>query len=330
MKENRVVLFGELLLRLAPEGERFITPAHKINLYPGGSEANVAVSLAQWDIPVSYVSRVPDNTISREVLSLLNSRGVDTAHSLFGGDRLGLYFLLSANGLTKGEVVYDRKYSAFSELRPGEVPWEKLFEGKSWFHWSALTPALNTNLCQVLLEGLKVARERGMRISVDLNYRNRLWNYGKAPEDVMPELVRYCDIIMGNIWAANKMLSIPVNEGLTRATPKARYFQEASASAEALFQAFPACKHLAYTFRFMDSPTHNLLYGTYHTREEHYISSEHETSELVDRIGSGDAFMAGFIRGLIQNLPGQEIIELATSAGFNKLFVPGDFGNGQI
>lgn len=329
MQEKNVLLFGELLVRLNPETDRFITPSHQVNLYPGGSEANVAVSLAHWGTPVSYVSRVPDNALSREILEVLESKGVHTGHTILGGDRLGLYFLLSANGLTKGEVVYDRKYSSFSALKPGEVPWDALLEGQDWFHWSALTPALNADLAEVMKEGLEEARKRNMRISVDLNYRNRLWNYGKTPAQVMPELVEYCDTVMGNIWAAHTMLSVPISSGLNRSTSKESYFEEARNSAEALFQRFPGCRHLAYTFRFMDSPQHNLLYGTYHTPEADYISPDLETHALIDRIGSGDAFMAGLIQGLIQDDSGQALIDRATSAGFNKLFVPGDFGDGK-
>ena len=329
MSSHHIISFGELLLRCSASSEQFMN-RQDISIYPGGSEANVAASLGRWGIPCSYISCVPDNDLAWQALSCLNQLGVNTDKCQVQGDRLGLYFLLSANGLSKGEVVYDRKYSAFSQLQPGRIDWNELLEGCTWFHFTALTPALNSNLSEVCREALSAARAKGVIISVDLNYRNRLWQYGCQPNEVMPELVRYADVIMGNIWAANKMLDIPVDSNLTRQTTAAEYIRHAAASAKALFAAYPQAKHLAYTFRFMDTPRHNLLYGTYHTREANYTSAIRETFDVIDRIGSGDAFMAGLIFALCSGETGQDVIETATSAGFKKLFVKGDFGDGGV
>src|SRR5690606_35564356 len=261
--------------------------------------------------------------------NILEGLYVDTAKVIHAGDRLGTYILMSANGLSKGEVIYDRKYSSFSQLTIEDIDIDKLFDGVSWFHWTALTPALNQNMADLMLVLLKEASDRGITISVDLNYRNRLWQYGKQPIDIMPQLVSYCDVIMGNIWAANKMLGIAVDESLDRNTPRETYLLAAEQSAKDIFQNYPTCKHVAYTFRFMDSPNHNLFYGTYHTPTEHVSSAVMETFEVIDRIGSGDAFMAGYIHALINNMTAQEIIDTATGAGYHKLFVKGDFGDGK-
>jgi len=261
---------------------------------------------------------------------VLKKLGVDVSPTLLEGDRLGLYFLLSANGLTKGEVVYDRKYSAFSQLQLGTIDWDRVLDGYTWFHWSALTPALNETLAAVCKEALEAARRKRLIVSVDLNYRNKLWDYGKQPIEVMPELLPYCDVVMGNIWAANKMLGTTVLETLGRDTPPDTYFEHAKESALDVFELLPQCKHLAYTFRFMDSPTHNLLYGTYHTRSGDFMSAVQETNTVVDRIGSGDAFMAGLIYALVSEKDAQGIVDTATAAGFKKLFVKGDFGNGAL
>ena len=330
MNKHRILSFGELLLRLSSTGASFLEKDSPVVVFPAGSEANVVASLAQWGVPCSYLSRLPDNELTSQALAVLGGLGVDVSTSILDGDRLGLYFLLSANGLTKGEVVYDRKYSAFSQLQPGVIDWDVVLDGYTWFHWSALTPALNESLAGVCREALTVARRKGLVVSVDLNYRNKLWNYGKQPIEVMPELLSYCDVVMGNIWAANKMLGTSVLDTLDRDTDPDTYFEHAKESAREVFVHLPQCQHVAYTFRFMDSPTHNLLYGTYHTRGGDFMSAVQETNAVVDRIGSGDAFMAGLIYSLVSEKDGQEIVDTATSAGFKKLFVKGDFGNGDL
>lgn len=330
MIKHKVLSFGELLLRLSASGESFLGEDGQVVVFPGGSEANVAASLAQWGIPCSYLSRIPDNDLTSQILSTLTGIGVDVSPSLLEGDRLGLYFLLSANGLSKGEVVYDRKYSAFSQLKPGMIDWDRVLDGYTWFHWSALTPALNESLAEVCQEALAVASAKGLVVSVDLNYRNRLWNYGKDPVEVMPALLQYCNVVMGNIWAANKMLGTSVLDTLGRDTAPDVYFEHAKESAQEVFSLLPKCQHVAYTFRFMDTATHNLLYGTYHMREADFMSSINETDNVIDRIGSGDAFMAGLIYALVDRRGGQEVIDRATAAGFKKLFVKGDFGNGGL
>lgn len=330
MSKHRILSFGELMLRLSSTGASFLEKDSPVAVFPAGSEANVVASLAQWNVPCSYLSRMPDNELAAQALDVLKELGVDVSPTLLEGDRLGLYFLLSANGLTKGEVVYDRKYSAFSQLQPGTIDWDQMLDGYTWFHWSALTPALNEALGAVCKEALEAARRKGLVVSVDLNYRNKLWNYGKQPIEVMPALLPYCDVVMGNIWAAHKMLGTAVLETLDRDTPPDTYFEQAKESAREVFERLPGCKHLAYTFRFMDSATHNLLYGTYHTRSGDFMSAIQETNEVVDRIGSGDAFMAGLIYALASDKVGQGVVDTATAAGFKKLFVKGDFGNGDL
>ncbi|MFC3198717.1 PfkB family carbohydrate kinase [Parapedobacter deserti] len=330
MTKHKILSFGELLLRMSSSGESFLGEHNQVTVFPGGSEANVAASLGQWGVACSYLSRIPDNELAAQALSTLRSLGVDVSPIIMNGDRLGLYFLLSANGLSKGEVVYDRHYSAFSQLKRGSIDWDKVLEGYSWFHWSALTPALNAELAAVCSEALEAAHRKGLTVSVDLNYRSKLWNYGKQPIEVMPALLQYCDVVMGNIWAANKMLGTAVLETLSRDTAPAVYFEHAKESAHAVFELLPRCKHIAYTFRFMDSATHNLLYGTYHMREGDFMSAVNETNQVIDRIGSGDAFMAGLIYALVNERSAQEVIDTATAAGFKKLFVRGDFGNGDL
>lgn len=328
---NLILSFGEILIRQQSLGDTFFDKNNnRLEIFPGGSEANVAASLAQMGDDVAYCSAFPQNALSDEILDILENLQVDTTKALRAGDRLGSYILMSANGLSKGEVIYDRKYSSFSQLTVADIDVDKLLDGVSWLHWTALTPALNQNMADLMLALLQEASNRNITISVDLNYRNRLWQYGKEPIDIMPQLAAYCNVIMGNIWAANKMLGTAVDESFDRNTPQATYLAAAEKSAKEIFQKYPKCKHVAYTFRFMDSPNHNLFYGTYHTPTENVSSDVMETFEVIDRIGSGDAFMGGYIHALINNMTTQEVIDTATGAGFQKLFVKGDFGNGKI
>ncbi|MES2826969.1 MAG: sugar kinase [Bacteroidota bacterium] len=329
-QDQDVLIFGELLIRLSSVEDNFLSGGYQAAIYPGGSEANVTASLAKWKIPVTYITACPENALSKSALDNLATRGADVSKSLLQGSRIGLYFLLSPNGLSSGEVVYDRKYSSFSKLMPGEIDWDNLMNGKRWFHWSALTPALNEDLAMVIEEALIAARKNGLTVSVDLNYRNRLWDYGKNPIEIMPKLAQYCDVIMGNIWAAEKMLGTEIDEHLGRHTSPEAYFEHSTRTAKAIFEAYPNCKHVANTFRFMDNPKHNLFYGAYHNQQGNFLSSILETNEVIDRIGSGDAFMAGLIYGLNTNADGQAIIETATRAGYQKLFDRGDFGNGNF
>ena len=326
-----ILSFGEILIRQQSLGNSFFDKTNnRLEIFPGGSEANVAASLAQMGDKVTYSSALPTNALSDEILEILNNLGVQTDKAIRIGDRVGSYILMSANGLSKGEVIYDRKYSSFSQLTAADIDLDRLFHNVSWFHWTALTPALNQQAAELMLTLLQEASKRHITVSVDLNYRNRLWQYGKDPIEVMPELAAYCDVIMGNIWAANKMLGIAVDESLDRNTPRGTYILAAEESAQEIFKRYSKCKHIAYTFRFMDTPNHNLFYGTYHTPDKHVSSDTMETFEVVDRIGSGDAFMAGYIHGLVNNMTPQQIIDTATGAGYHKLFVKGDFGNGKI
>jgi 2-dehydro-3-deoxygluconokinase len=299
-------------------------------VFPGGSEANVATALSQMGEKVYYFSAFPSHGLSGEILQKLTDLRVDTSKVLHFGDRIGSYILLSANGLTKGEVIYDRKYSSFSLLTADELDYDALFEGIDWFHWTALTPALNEKWAVLMKRILVEAERRGVTISVDLNYRNRLWQYGQEPIEVMPDLVEHCDVLMGNIWAANKMLGTSIDDALDRQTSVEVYAAYSARSAREIFAKFPKIKHVANTFRFMDNPTHNYFYGVYHNATTNATSRIYETNNVVDRIGSGDAFMGGFIHALRNTNDPQRIIDIATGAGYQKLFVEGDFGNGKF
>jgi 2-dehydro-3-deoxygluconokinase len=319
MKPVKVISYGELLFRFSPEWEQ-----NSSALYIGGAEANMAASLARWGTPVAYISKAPENGLSRQVMQQLEKAGINTDRMLWGGDRIGAYFLAQGSDLKHAEVVYDRKYSAFSQLEPGTTDWDQLLENAGWFHWSAITPALSEQAAKVCKEALEAAKRKGLTISTDLNYRNKLWQYAK-PFQVMPELVQYCDVIMGNIWAAHNMLDTALDTVALEQDSKEVYLEQAIKVAQEITEKYTSCKHVAFTFRFSQGPTHNLYYATYYNNGRQTVSKQFETNEVVDRVGSGDSFMAGLIHALLEGFDAQQLISFAAGAAYSKLFVKGDF-----
>src|SRR4051794_15219285 len=206
-----VFCFGELLLRMSPlRAAQWIHDA-SMPVYIGGAELNVANALACWQVPVQYCTALPNNTLSVDICSALTTNSIDVSAIHYSGKRIGIYYLPQGTDLKHGGVIYDRAHSSFSELQPGMINWDKELENVSWFHFSAINPALNENVVAVCKEALETAAKKGITISVDLNYRARLWQYGKHPVEEMPALVEHCDVIMGNIWSANALLGVPVD-----------------------------------------------------------------------------------------------------------------------
>jgi len=320
MQPVSVITFGEILLRLSPEWAQ-----QRAALFVGGAEANVAAALATWGNTVAYISKAPENGLSRQILEQLQTIGIQTDRMLWGGDRIGAYYLAQGSDLKHAEVVYDRKYSSFSEIKPGTVNWDALLGDAKWFHWSAISPALNPDAVIICKEVLEAATRKGMTISTDLNYRSKLWQYGQQPISVMPELTKYCHVVMGNIWAANMMLGTPLNQEAIAADTKEQYLQAAKDAAAAITAQFPVCNRVAFTFRFSSAPSHNLYYAVYWKDGELFVSKQYETNEVVDRVGSGDSFMAGLIHANLNGYSSQETISYAAAAAYTKLFRTGDF-----
>lgn len=296
---------------------------HPFLLYVGGAEANTATALAAWNIPVKYCSVLPDNFMSKYVLDYLEYKGIYTSSVKLAGDRIGVYYLDRGADL-KSSVVYDRDNSSFANLKRGVIDWDKVLRDVSWFNFTAISPALNANVADVCLEGLEAASKKGIRISVDLNYRARLWKYGKDPVEVMSDLVKYCDVVMGNIWSANSLLGTSIDDNIHGKGTKQAYLDHARKTSLEIMDRFPKCKTVANTFRF-DSDKNDLLYYTsMFTEGKQYDSPEFRTVGVVDRSGSGDCFMGGLIYGsYLQHAP-QEIVNYASAAAFGKLQEQGD------
>jgi len=321
---KKILCFGELLLRMSPTLEGEWLRQATMPVYIGGAELNVASALARWSIPVKYFTALPDNYLSREIVEELQKRNVDTHEIYISGKRIGVYFLPQGADLKHAGVIYDREHSSFSELKPGMINWEKLLDGVSWFHFSAISPALNKNIAALCKEGLEAASNKNITISVDLNYRPLLWQYTSDPGSIMNDLVRHCDVIMGNIWSANTLLGIPVNEDIHAKGNKTDYLEHAERTSQAILERFPKCKTVANTFRFNQGEDEILYYGSFFQKKKQFNSYEFIAQEIVDKVGSGDCFMAGLIYGLHNNHSPQDIINFATAAAFGKFFEKGD------
>jgi 2-dehydro-3-deoxygluconokinase len=320
---SRVLSFGELLLRLSPRLKGEWIKDNTMSVFVGGSELNVAIALSHFAVPVSYCSAIPDHYLSKEIIASLKDKGINTDAIRFSGNRIGTYYLPQGTDLKNTGVIYDRMHSSFWDLKPREIDWNSALEDISWFHFSAITPALNENLAAVSREAVEAAAKKGITVSVDLNYRDKLWKYGKSPLETMPGLVEYCNVVMGNIWAEEKMLGTVLPDEIK--DERDAYLDLSQKSSEQIMKTFPNCKTVANTFRFDKGEGAGLkYYATLFTDNKLFISNEHVTDKVLDRVGSGDTFMAGLIYGYHNKLQAQEIINFAAAAAFNKLFIVGD------
>ena len=313
--------FGEILLRLSPQLNKKWIQEATMPVFIGGAELNAATALARWDVPVSYCTAMPDNYLSKEMEETLQEKNIATDAILYAGNRIGQYYLPQGADLKAAGVIYDRAASSFAELQPGQIDWDAALENISWFHFSAISPALNSNVASVCLEAVKAASAKGIQVSVDLNYRAKLWQWGTQPIDVMPQLAAHCNLIMGNIWAAEQMLGIAIDEEFKR--EKAGCLNQARKTSETILKKFPKCTQVANTFRF-DANDEITYYATLFKDGQLFHSKEHHTNYVVDKVGSGDTFMAGLIYGNHHRLSAQDTIDYAAAAAFNKLFIKGD------
>lgn len=320
---KKVLCFGELLLRMSPELNREWIHKGSMPVFIGGAELNVAQALALWGSEVTYCTALPPHALAQEILQELQDKGIDTSSVFFSDGRIGIYYLPQGADLKNAGVIYDRAYSSFWELKPGMLDWRNILKEIDWFHFSAITPALNETLADVCEEALQVAQSMGIHISVDLNYRAKLWKYGKDPVEIMPRLVKYCNTIMGNLWSAKTLLGNPLDAQVELTNTKDAYIDEARRSADHLFGKYSCCRNIAYTFRF-DQDNELKYYGALMTKDELCISREYHSNRIVDKVGSGDCFMAGLIYSYLNSLGLKDTIEFATAAAFGKLHVKGD------
>lgn len=322
---KKIVTFGEIMLRLSPPGFLRFSQANQFDVVYGGGESNVAVSLAQFGLPTDFVSRLPANDLGDCALMELRKRGVGTGHILRGGERLGIYFLETGAVSRGSQVIYDRAHSAMAEIKPGMVNWEAVFSDAQWFHWTGITPAISQGAADACLEAVQKARQMGLTVSTDLNYRAKLWKYGVSSEAVMTELTSHCDVILGNEEDAEKHFGIKP-EDLDITTQGEHVKAEAFLSVcKQMMEKFPRAKKVITTLRGSLSASHNTWAGVLYDGKTMYTSPEYQITHIVDRVGGGDAFMGGLIYGLI-TWPGndQKALDFAVAASCLKHTIVGD------
>jgi 2-dehydro-3-deoxygluconokinase len=321
---GKILTFGEIMMRLSPAYFKRFTQARSFDVIYGGGEANVAVSLANYRLEVDFVTRLPQNELGDSCIQYLRQFGVNTNKIVRGGNRIGIYFLEMGAVARPSKVIYDRDNSAISTAEKNTFDWNSLFEGVDWFHWTGITPAISQNLADICLDAVRVAKSKGIKVSCDLNYRSKLWRYGKNPSEVMPELVKYCDIAVGNEEDADKVLNIRAPDTditFGKLDPQRYLFV-----VKKIMKRFPNLKKVAITLRGSISASHNTWAGILYDGNELYVSPHYDITHIVDRVGGGDSFVAGLIYGLLtyeNDL--QKALDFAVAASCLKHTIFGDF-----
>ncbi len=323
---KKVVTFGEIMLRLATPGYLRFNQCKELTSTFGGGEANVAVSLANYGLNAEFVSRLPQNDIAKWCEMELHKYGVSTQNMIYGGERLGIYFLETGAVARPSKVVYDRAHASIADIKPGMINWKEVFKDAQWFHWTGITPALSQGAADACLEAIKVANEMGVTVSTDLNFRKNLWKYGKKASEVMPALVEGCDVILGNEEDAETVFGIkPEGFDVTKTGGHvdAKEFQSVC---EQLMKKFPRAKKVIITLRGSINANHNTWAGVLFDGKKLYESPNYNITHIVDRVGGGDSFMGGLVYGLI-SYPGddQKALNFAVAASCLKHTIYGDF-----
>ena len=318
---KKCITFGEIMLRLkSPNLERFFqSPLLEATF--GGGEANVAVGLARFGLNVAHVSVIPNNPIGDACIGELKRQGVDTSLIVRKGSRLGIYFLEPGANQRSSKVIYDRSHSAIAEAKPGEINWDKIFDEVAWFHISGITPAISLSVSELSLEAVKKARERRITISCDLNFRKKLWKYGKSAPEVMGELVKYVDIVIGNEEDCQKSLGIKVDVDVESGELQTERYKGLT---DKILKLYPNIKKIAITLRESHSANYNGWSAVLNNRKEFLISKKYEIHDIVDRVGAGDTFSAGLIYGFNHLNDDQEALEFAVAASCLMHSIPGD------
>jgi 2-dehydro-3-deoxygluconokinase len=321
---HKIVTFGEIMLRLVPQGFDRFSQARQFNASFGGGEANVAVSLANYGLKADFVTRLPKNDIAESCIMDLRRYNVGTDKIIFGGNRVGIYFLEAGAVARPSKVIYDRANSAIAEIKPGMVNWDSVFEGVTWFHWTGITPAISEGAAHTCKEAIEIANKKGITVSTDLNFRKNLWKWGKKASEVMPDLVAGCDIILGNEEDAAMVFGIHP-EGVDIRTGHVEAAAYLSVCKQ-MMKKFPKAGKVIVTLRGSVSASHNTWSGVLYDGKKLFEAPEYDITHIVDRVGGGDSFMGGLIYGLI-TYPGddQRALNFAVAASCLKQTINGDF-----
>ena len=321
----KVITFGEIMLRLAPHGYYRFTQANDFEATFGGGEANVAVSLANYGLDAAFITKLPAHDIGQCAVNDLRKYGVDTSMITRGGDRVGIYYLEKGASQRASQVIYDRAHSAIAEAKPEDFNWSKIFEGVDWFHFTGITPALSDDVAAITLEACKAAKEEGVMISCDLNFRKKLWTSEKAGK-VMGELMNYVDVCIANEEDAEKVFGIKAsNTDITSGQLNHEGYIDV---AKQLTKRF-GCKAVAITLRESISASDNNWAAMLYTNDNAYFSKKYPV-HIVDRVGGGDSFGAGLIYSMLMKKEPQDTIEFAVAASCLKHSIEGDYNRVSV
>jgi len=323
----RVVTFGEVMLRLKSPGFERLLQSPQLEATFGGAEANVAVSLAQFGLPVSFVTALPSNPLGQSAISEIRKFGVDTSLIKRAGDRIGIYFLESGSNQRASKVTYDRTGSSIAAAKPGDFDWDAVLEGASWFHISGVTPAISASAAALSLEAVKSARSKGITVSCDYNYRKNLWRYGKKAPEVMREIVSHANVGIANEEDCQTALGIEIDAAVWKGELGTERY---SLLAEKVLKEFSNLEKQVITLRESHSADHNGWSAVLHNRKKSLTSRKYDITNIVDRVGAGDSFAAGFIYGSITYRDDQRALEFATAASCLKHSIPGDFNRVDV
>lgn len=322
---GKFITFGEIMMRLSPIGyERFVQ-SKQFNVFFAGGEANVGASLANYGLDSYYVTKLPDHEIGQAAINEMRRWGIKTDYVSRGGDRIGIYFCERGASQRPSKVIYDRSNSSIAEAKREDFDWDKIFKDAKWFHFTGITPALSENCIEITLDALKAAKKANVTISVDLNYRKKLWTSEKAGQ-VMDELVRYCDVVIANEEDAEKVFGIKAKESDVKEGKLSNEGYEAVA--KELYDRFDL-KYAAITLRESYSASRNGWSGMLYDGNKFYNSEKYDI-QIVDRVGGGDSFCGGLIYGLSSGMDNQSALEFAAAASCLKHTIEGDFNTMSV
>jgi 2-dehydro-3-deoxygluconokinase len=322
---GKIITFGEIMLRLAPEGYNRFVQAGSYGATYGGGEANVAVSLANFGMDAAFVTKLPCHEIGQAAVNKLREFGVDISRIVRGGSRVGIYFLEKGASQRPSKVIYDRAHSAIAEAQQADFDWKRIFEGASWFHFTGISPALSDNAAAITADACKAAKEAGITVSCDLNYRKNLWPREKAGE-VMGGLMEYVDICIANEEDPRDVFGIKAkNTDINSGTLDRQGYSEVAQTLAGRF----GLKKIAITLRESVSASDNNWAAMLYRDGDFYFSKDYSI-RIVDRVGAGDSFAAGLIYGELSNMGAEESLEFATAASCLKHSIEGDFNHVSV
>ena len=318
-----VVTFGEIMMRLATPGFSRFVQTRQFEVTFAGGEANVAASLAQFGVPAEFVTRLPSNDLGDACLNFLRQYGIEVQHVVRGGDRLGIYFLETGAVQRPSKVLYDRAHSSFATIQRGMVDWDAAFRDADWFHFTGITPAVSASASDACLDAAQCARHLGLTVSCDLNYRAKLWKWGKNAGEVMPAFLRLCDMAVCNEEDAEKVLGIhaPKADVAGGRVDAGAYVHVC----EEMVRRFPNLRAVAITLRGSLSASHNTWGGILYDDGKLFRGPVYDIMPIVDRVGGGDSFVGGLIFALKHYESKQQAIDFAVAASCLKHTIPGDF-----